>query len=185
MPYFPMCVSLKGRPVLLVGNGPQIRDKAEKLAPFEAALCFLETLKEEDLACAPAFVVAGDLPLPEAERTAALCRAKGIPVNVVDQPLLSTFAFPALLLRGEITLSISTGGKAPAAAACLKGRLAALLPEKTEQIVDWLAAERLRLRSTLPPAACALAMQKITAGAFEKGDILTPREYQSLLEKTE
>ena len=71
MGYFPMCVDLTGQKVLLVGSGPQIRDKEERLAPCGAALVTLPALSAEDLADRPAFVIIGDLPLAQAEAAAA------------------------------------------------------------------------------------------------------------------
>ncbi|MDO4741591.1 MAG: NAD(P)-dependent oxidoreductase, partial [Eubacteriales bacterium] len=128
MGYFPMCVNLAGRRVFLVGDGPQIREKAERLAPFGAQLVHLKALTPQDLADKPVFVIAGDLDAQEAERTAALCAAHGVMINVVDQPRLCTFAFPSLIARGDLTVSVSTAGKAPGAAAYLRECIGRQLP---------------------------------------------------------
>lgn len=182
MGYFPLCVELTGKPVLLVGHGPQIREKAERLSPFGAALIHLDTLTAEALTIQPAFVVAGDLSPQEAERTAALCAAHRIPLNVVDQPRLCTFSFPAMMVRGDVTISVSTGGKAPGAAACLKERIQQCLPERTEAILNWLADARDQLRRTHPPAQRARLIRALSAAAFDKGDALSPEEYQRVLD---
>lgn len=54
--------------------------------------------------------VAG-LEAPEA--LAARARAAGVLVNVEDKPALCDFHVPALLRRGGLLLTVSTGGKAP------------------------------------------------------------------------
>lgn len=41
------------------------------------------------------------------------CKSLGIPVNVVDQPELCTVIFPSVIRRGQVTVSISSGGKVP------------------------------------------------------------------------
>lgn len=154
MNHFPLSIDLTGRTVLLVGSGPQIRDKYEKLLPFGAELRQVETLSEGDLSPSPAFVVAGDLEKSEAARVSALCQSKGIPVNVVDQPELCSFYFPALIARGSLTVSVSSGGKSPAAAAHLRRTIEAVLPDRTEEILDWLASLRGRVpRRVLTQAA--------------------------------
>lgn len=185
MGHFPMCVELTGKRVLLVGSGQQIREKAERLAPFGAALLHLETLNECDLEIRPALVIAGDLPRAEEERIAALCAARHIPINVVDVPQLCTFTFPAMVVRGDMTIAVSTGGKAPGAAACIKKQIQQLLPEQTEALLDWLADVRAALRQTHTADDCARLMRTITAAAFAKGDVLSAEEYRRATDKAE
>lgn len=164
MSYFPVCVDLAGKDVYLIGNGGQIRDKASKLRPFGANLIQKESFTREDARRAPALVVVGDLPLAEAEVIHALCREYRIPVNVVDVPRLCSFSFPALITRGELTVSVSTGGASPAAAAYLRGRIEEMLPEQTEQILDWLCAHRKELKEQG-------RLKQAVAEAFTRGRI--------------
>ncbi|HAM77550.1 MAG TPA: siroheme synthase, partial [Alcanivorax sp.] len=39
------------------------------------------------------------------ERVAALCAARGVPVNVVDRPDISSFVFPALIDRDPLFIT--------------------------------------------------------------------------------
>jgi siroheme synthase-like protein len=41
------------------------------------------------------------------------CRESGIPVNVVDNPGLCDFIFPAVIRRDCLSVAVSTDGKAP------------------------------------------------------------------------
>ena len=50
-------------------------------------------------------------------------KARGIPVNVVDDPEHCTFIAPSVLRRGPLTLAISTGGHCPALSRHLRKRL--------------------------------------------------------------
>lgn len=175
MGYFPMCIDLSGQTVILVGNGPQIQEKLEKLRSFSARLRLLDTLTAEDLRERPAFVIVGDQEPGEAERISRLCSGHGIPVNVVDEPALCTFFFPALITAGDLTVSVSTGGKSPAAAAYLRQQLRPQIPDQTEAILDWLFTHR----------ACLGRMgilRQATAMAFTQNRPLTPQEL-ALLEK--
>lgn len=143
---FPLCIDLQGKTVILVGNGPQIQDKAEKLAPFEPVLLRRDCFTQADAALEPAMVIVGDTDLEEAQRIFALCRDRGIAVNVVDVPRLCSFHFPALIHRGDLTVSVSTGGSSPAVAAFLRRKLEENLPENTEEILNWLSACRGELK---------------------------------------
>ncbi|HIU34446.1 MAG TPA: hypothetical protein IAB02_07785, partial [Candidatus Pullichristensenella excrementigallinarum] len=73
MGYFPMCVDLTGKRVLLVGEGKQIRDKMEKLRSFQAQLVALQSLSAEDLRPRPALVIVGDIERVRARAIAAMC----------------------------------------------------------------------------------------------------------------
>lgn len=176
MGYFPLCMDIRGRKVILVGNGPQIDDKMEKLRPFDARLVRQYRLEPEDLAGDVAFVVAGDLDTAEGERVSALCRSSGIPVNVVDRPGLCTFFFPALITRGDLTVSVSTGGRTPGTAALLRQRVEDALPDETDEILDWLASLRLRLYAALPQAEAGAALRNAASRAFYVGRPLTDGE---------
>ena len=49
--------------------------------------------------------------------------AKGIPVNIVDDPQKCDFILPSIVERGDLTIAISTGGKSPALARHLREEL--------------------------------------------------------------
>lgn len=179
MSHFPLFIDLQDAPVFLVGDGPQIREKAEKLLPFRPRLHRLRTLNEADLAQAPALVVIGDLPQPEAALYSRLCRGHGIPVNVVDMPALCTFYFPAIIQREDLTVAISTAGKSPGFAACLRRKLESVIPQRAGEILDSLAALRAALRPKGPGARRVL--MAAAEQSLEKGRPLTPEETQILL----
>jgi len=59
---------------------------------------------------------------------AALGRAAGAQVNVVDRPALSDFHTPALIDRDEVVIGVATGGSAPILARDVRSRIEAVLP---------------------------------------------------------
>ena len=79
----------------------------------------------------------------ELNRTVALeCLEKGILVNVADQPELGDVILPASFSRGDLTLSISTGGKSPALAANIKKKLAQQFGDEYGRFLELLGLVR-------------------------------------------
>jgi siroheme synthase-like protein len=70
------------------------------------------------------------------------CSKFGVPVNVVDNPDLCDFTFPAVLQRGNLTVSISTDGKAPFLASRLRMILEDIFPTRWQRIAAHAASFR-------------------------------------------
>jgi len=83
---------------------------------------------------------------------AALCEARAIPVNVVDDREASRFIVPAIIDRDPVLVAISTAGTSPVLARRLRERLEALIPKRIGELALWLRAlrhtARRRLRDT-------------------------------------
>ncbi|MBU6372982.1 MAG: siroheme synthase CysG [Alphaproteobacteria bacterium] len=129
MKVFPQSWPLEGRTVMIVGDGVLA---ARKAALFEGAPATLRRVtagrpSAEDLAAA-AFVIVAVEDAAEAEACAALAKAAGRPVNVVDRPDLSDFHVPAIVDRGEIVISIASGGVAPTLARDVRAAIEAAVP---------------------------------------------------------
>jgi uroporphyrin-III C-methyltransferase/precorrin-2 dehydrogenase/sirohydrochlorin ferrochelatase len=80
----------------------------------------------------------------------ALAQMHHVPVNVVDDPELSTCIFPSTLSRGPMTVAVSSGGQAPVLTRLLRARLDVLLPVSLNGLSDLVAAARDAVRSILP-----------------------------------
>lgn len=183
MGYFPLCLDLQGKRILVVGHGPETDVKLEKLCPFGAEILRLGDLTEADLSEDVAFVVAGDLERAEAERISGLCRARRVPVNVVDESALCSFFFPALTTRGDLTVSVSTGGKSPGAAAYLNRQISQLLPAQSDEILDWLYDLRQQLYEVYPKDQARIILHQAAQQAFDSGHFLRNDEMLDIARK--
>lgn len=160
MAYFPFCIDLAGRTVLIAGGGKVALRKAEKLRPFGAKLKVVapETdsgfdklsgitlihrrFEDSDLEGAFAVIAATDNRELNS-RIYRLCKEQNkLLVNTVDDPENCGFIFPALVNKDGVTVSINTGGNAPAYAKHLRKQIEALLDEKEMQLFEALASAR-------------------------------------------
>ena len=141
-------VFLADTPTLLAGSGPAF-DKRRAL--LEGAgirhLTVAHGRPDVTLLQGRRLVFGAGLPSECAEWLAAAARARGITVNIEDVPHLCDVHVPALVRRGDLLLTVSTGGRAPALAAALRARLESAFGPEWETRLDELAAQRQRLRA--------------------------------------
>lgn len=71
----------------------------------------------------------------------------GYLVNVVDDPARCNFITPAIVRRGDVMITVSTGGASPALARRLRERLETLIGPEYEDLATLLAELRPELQS--------------------------------------
>ncbi len=81
------------------------------------------------------------------QAVAEAARARGVLVNVADDPVACDFTVPALVRRGDVTLAISTGGRSPAFARFLRDQLDGWLTDARCELLELLAELRRELRA--------------------------------------
>ena len=91
-------------------------------------------------------------------------RAAGALVNVVDEPALCDFIVPATVSRGDLTLSVSTGGACPALSARIRRELEDAYPEAYADFLDLLREIREEMRGIVDDVHQRGAMLKRLAG---------------------
>jgi len=164
---FPIMLDLATAPVLLVGNGPQTlrrlalldEDGAGSVAVHapgagEALASTAGTrLKRRwptpvEIASAKLLLIADGIEASALSDLVAVARAADTLVNVEDRPELSDFHSPATVRRGELLVTVSTGGRSPALARRLGRFLGQVFgPEWQERLED-LAALRAQWRES-------------------------------------
>ena len=150
-PALAVSLYLGGRPVLVVGAGPDADERASRL---EAAGAQVHRLAPSDYAapaCAGKALVVSHSGDPALDRrVAADARAARALAYAHDQPAASDLAFPALARRGPLSLTVATDGVAPAVAGRLRQELERLLAAAGTAL-DRLLAEYQHERAARPP----------------------------------
>ncbi len=163
----PVFFKLEGKTALVAGTGEAVAWKAELLAAsgaivrvVAAEVCdaFARVLEQypEQITICPrlwtesdfdgiALAIGGFDNASDAEAFAAVARAAGAPVNIIDKPDLCDFQFGSIVNRSPVVVGVSTDGAAPALGQAVRRRIETLLPPA---IADWGRAAR-HLRRTL------------------------------------
>ena len=130
----------------LAGRGEALARRAATLAEARVQARLLSPdASDEVLASLQLLCVAG-LPEGEAQLLAGRARALGVLVNVEDMLALCDFHVPALVRRGDLLLTVSTGGAVPGLARALRERLAERFGPAWGERLNDLAHERARFR---------------------------------------
>ncbi len=148
MQHFPIFLDLAGRRVVVSGGGDAALAKLRLLLKTEARITVFaarpdrriitwaaegalalvpRAMEPGDAVCAVLFYGANE-DADEDARTAALARAEGALVNVVDNLQDSQFITPAIVDRDPVTIAIGTEGTAPVLARAIKADLEERLP---------------------------------------------------------
>lgn len=197
MTYFPFYEKIDGKRFLIIGGGAVAAEKLGRLLQFTEAVTVIAEdasevkalLKErgdtgiriEARAFLPSdisdadYVVAATDDREENRRIAGLATRRGIPVNTVDDEACCTFAFPAIVKRGPLIATAFTSGKSPAFAALLRQQIEALLPERIDEILEFLG----ELRATLPERLPEQAQRKAFYEALLTACLTKERPLQS------
>ena len=195
MPYFPIFIDLNSKPVLIVGGGAVALRKLQKLMPYGGRMTVVaphilpelaavpgvklqkHCFSAADLRPRPALVIAATDDRETNHHISLLCQKRHIPVNVVDDPALCSFLFPALVRQGDFSAGICTGGASPVAAAYFKERLRELLPEGLDRILDWLASLRPAMKNAIPGQHNrSEVFRRLFDASMAKGEPLTQEE---------
>jgi precorrin-2 dehydrogenase/sirohydrochlorin ferrochelatase len=168
---YPVCLELAARPAVVVGGDVQAEEKVRGLLAAGAVVTVVAPALTAGLGALAAsgrlahrarryqlgdlegafLAVVVDRSRPELTATAfAEARARGVLINTVDDAAHCDFIAPAVVRRGELTVAISTGGKAPALAVRLRQRFERELGEEHARFLEWAGSVRERLAALHP-----------------------------------
>ncbi len=169
MEYLPLFFDLKQQPVIVIGGGDVAARKVSLLQRAQAVVTVVapqlcESLAEQAAAGAlqhvqavfaasqldgQTLVVAATDDLATNQAVSVAAKARGLPVNVVDQPELCSFIFPSILDRSPVVAAVSTGGSAPVLGRMLRARLETLIPAAYGELATLAREFRQPVKDTL------------------------------------
>jgi uroporphyrin-III C-methyltransferase/precorrin-2 dehydrogenase/sirohydrochlorin ferrochelatase len=197
-PLLPLFVKLRGRVVIVVGGGAAATARVRQLVDVGAQVTVVAPHVGEEAARLAAAVhrrpfVPADLDgawlavaaaTPEVNAAvAAAAEERRLLVNAVDDPARATAFTAGVVRRGDATVAISTGGRAPVVAGLLREALEALLPADVARWVDLAEAERRGWKRARVPLAARrpLLLRKLDALYAHGEDAAPPRGFVSLV----
>ena len=152
---FPLFLELEGRSCLVVGGGSVATRQAKALEDCGARVTVVAPevcgrgFDDADVE-GMTLVVAATNDRTLNGRVADLCKARGIPVNAVDDPANCTFVFPAVCRKGPMTVAVSSGGTCPVAAKLVRDKVGRLMADDFVSEVGRLGREREQLKRDFP-----------------------------------
>ena len=169
MKYFPIFIDMEGRSAVVIGGSEPAVQKVRLLLKTPVRITVIDAAPSPELqehaaagrivlhqrAWIPAdldgaFVVYGATGNHAANAPiAAAARARGLLVNVVDEPGLSTFITPAIVDRDPMVVAIGSEGTSPVLAREIKTHLEAYLPAGFGRIARAAAALRERVAEAI------------------------------------
>lgn len=167
MDFFPMFLDIKHKPCLIVGGGDVAFRKASALLNAGAKVTVIAKAIKDDM---EQLVKAGKLQVelgdyqsshmqgqtlviaatnnrPVNEQVYSDAKALGIPVNVVDNPDLCSFIFPAIVERGPMTIAVCSNGNAPVLGRLLRARIESIIPFQYGKLAELAQKYRAKVKS--------------------------------------
>jgi len=164
MDQLPIFVNVKGRKIILVGEGDPA-DAKRRLIERAGGTCVDAGDREARIA----FVAIDD----EAEALSAATdlKARGLLVNVVDRPEHCDFTTPAIVDRTPLLIAVGTGGASAGMAKAIRQRLETLLPAGTGTLANAVANARNSIKARWPDNA---DRRRALDAAFMNGGLMDP-----------
>lgn len=117
----------------------------DKFYDIEANIELIEDIYKEEYIKSSFIVVAATNDRNINEEIGIYCRNNGKLVNVVDNIELCNYTVPSCIRRGDLLLSISTGGKSPSLSSKIKKELEEKYDDSYEEYINLLGECRVNI----------------------------------------
>lgn len=195
-PLYPANLVISGWRCLVVGGGRVATRKADGLLSCGALVTVVAPEVEADLATRPgvtvevrpfrpddtrgyrlAIAAAGDPTVNAAVHADG--EANGVLVNSADDPAHCAFTLPAVVRRGRLMITVSTGGHSPALATWMRRQFEAEIGPEYDTLLELLVEERQRAQAAGVPTEdldWQKALDSDMLGLIRAGEVQLARE---------
>ena len=207
MMYFPVFTQIEGKRCLIVGGGKVAARKVHTLLQYGADVVVIakkvcdeikEVLPEKSIfedfiknaesdflekeIQKAVLVVAATSSREENHRAAELCHAYHILVNVADSEAESSFIFPSVVRKGNISIGINSGTGSPAVSKQIRRQIEKAVPDYYADIAIFMGELRQYVKANFEEEAMRRYILKTAAAkAFSKERVLTENEIKEII----
>ena len=184
MDYLPIFIQLRGSPAVVVGGGNVALRKVDLLLKAGARVTVIAPKLHDELRALAArgqldyvalefhphhldgtsLVIAATDSREVNAAVSAAAKARRLPINVVDDPELSTFIFPAIIDRSPVVVAVGSSGNSPVLARRVRQQIEALLPARLGALARFVGDRRNEVKRTLTPAQRRPFWERIIGG---------------------
>lgn len=209
MGYFPFYIDISNILCLVVGGGKVASRKIKTLLDFDAKVVVIapkickeiyefertyntknkrvyirnRKFSDEDIVDAEVIIAATDDNALNSH-ISNICRKSNKMINVVDVKEECSFIFPSIEKKGELVISISTGGNSPALAAKVRRDIKRFIPEYYGDLVELLGEQRENIKKEIStPEIRKQVYNEFIDCAKLYNRNLTIEEVQSIIDK--
>ena len=212
MAYFPIFTQIDGKRCLIVGGGKVAARKVHTLLQYGADVVVAaekvcgeikEALPEGNVfegvfgyihenRCNPTFfekeihkaflVIAATSNREENHHIAELCHAYNILVNVVDSEEESSFIFPSVVRRGDISIGINSGTGSPTVSKHIRKQIEKAVPDYYADIAVFMGELREYVKANFKDESQRRYILKTAAAqAFSEERVLDEKEIEEII----
>ncbi|MEJ0040129.1 MAG: siroheme synthase CysG [Gammaproteobacteria bacterium] len=184
MDYLPIFIQLRGSPVVVVGGGGVALRKVDLLLKAGARITVIAPKLHDELRAlagrgqldyvalefhphhldGTSLVIAATDSREVNAAVSAAAKARRLPINVVDDPELSTFIFPAIIDRSPVIVAVGSSGNSPVLARRVRQQIEALLPARLGALARFVGDRRNEVKRTLTPEQRRPFWERIIGG---------------------
>jgi uroporphyrin-III C-methyltransferase/precorrin-2 dehydrogenase/sirohydrochlorin ferrochelatase len=184
MDYLPIFIQLRGSPAVVVGGGNVALRKVDLLLKAGARVTVIAPKLHDELRAlaergqldyiarefqthhldGTSLVIAATDSREVNGAVSQAAKARRLPINVVDDPELSTFIFPAIIDRSPVVVAVGSSGHSPVLARRVRQQIEALLPARLGALARFVGDRRGEVKRALAPQQRRPFWERIIGG---------------------
>ncbi len=184
MDYLPIFIQLRGSPAVVVGGGNVALRKVDLLLKSGARVTVIAPKLHDELRALAArgqldyvamefhphhldgtsLVIAATDSRDVNAAVSSAAQARRVPINVVDDPELSTFIFPAIIDRSPVVVAVGSSGNSPVLARRVRQQIEAMLPARLGALARFVGDRRKEVQKILSPEQRRPFWERIIGG---------------------